>query len=81
MFEYVYFLKLKRILNDMLSIYQVISGNLNKAVNEQGEHVLKWPLIKHMRVVKKEILTLLSTWISRAFEGRIIVYFIILHNF
>ncbi|KAF7637274.1 Importin N-terminal domain-containing protein [Meloidogyne graminicola] len=67
-----FFSQLKRILNDMLSIYQVISGNLNKAVNEQGEHVLKWPLIKHMRVVKKEILTLLSTWISRAFEGRII---------
>ncbi|CAK5022987.1 unnamed protein product [Meloidogyne enterolobii] len=45
-----FFSQLKRILNDMLSIYQVISGNLNKAVNEQGEHVLKWPLIKHMRV-------------------------------
>lgn len=55
----------------MLSVYQVISGNLNKAVNEQGEQVLKFPLIKQMRVVKKEILTLLSTWISRAFECRV----------
>lgn len=62
--------QLKRILNDMLSVYQVISSNLNKAVNDEGEQVLKWPLIKQMRVVKKEILTLLSTWISRAFEGR-----------
>lgn len=53
----------------MLSVYQVISGNLNKAVNEHGEGVLKQPLIKTMRVVKKEILTLLSTWIARAFEG------------
>jgi exportin-1 len=52
----------------MLSVYQVISGNLNKAVNEQGEQILKVPLLKQMRVVKKEILTLLSTWISRAFE-------------
>lgn len=53
----------------MLSIYQVTSGNLNKAVNEHGEAVLKQPLIKTMRVVKKEILTLLSTWIAHAFEG------------
>lgn len=52
----------------MLSVYQVISGNLNSAVNEHGESVLKQPLIKTMRVVKKEILTLLSTWIARAFE-------------
>ena len=64
-----FFSQLKRILNDMLSVYQVISGNLSKAVNEQGEQVLRMPLIKQMRVVKKEILTLLSTWISRAFEG------------
>uniref|UniRef100_A0A914HK84 Importin N-terminal domain-containing protein n=1 Tax=Globodera rostochiensis TaxID=31243 RepID=A0A914HK84_GLORO len=63
-----FFSQLKRILNDMLSVYQVISGNLNKAVNEQGEQALKWPLVKQMRIVKKEILTLLSTWISRAFE-------------
>lgn len=54
----------------MLSVYQVISGNLSKAINEQGEGVLKQPLAKTMRIVKKEILTLLSTWISRAFEGR-----------
>lgn len=54
----------------MLSVYQVISGNLNKAVNEHGEAVLKQPLVKNMRVVKKEILTLLSSWLSRAFEQR-----------
>lgn len=52
----------------MLSVYKVISGNLNNAVNEHGEGVLKQPLIKTMRVVKKEILTLFSTWIARAFE-------------
>ncbi|KAL3082998.1 hypothetical protein niasHS_010800 [Heterodera schachtii] len=68
-----FFSQLKRILNDMLSVYQVISGNLNKAVNEQGEQALKWPLVKQMRIVKKEILTLLSTWISRAFEPRVAI--------
>uniref|UniRef100_A0A915ECM6 Exportin-1 C-terminal domain-containing protein n=1 Tax=Ditylenchus dipsaci TaxID=166011 RepID=A0A915ECM6_9BILA len=65
-----FFAQLKRILNDMLSIYQVTSGNLNKAVNEHGEAILKQPLLKTMRVVKKEILTLLSTWIAHAFESR-----------
>ena len=69
-FSIIHHFQLKRILNDMLSVYQVISSNLNKAVHEEGEQVLKFPLIKQMRVVKKEILTLLSTWISRAFEGR-----------
>lgn len=63
------------ILNDMLSIYQVISGNLNKAVNEHGEGILKQPLIKNMRVVKKEILTLLSTWLARAFDTRSVCLF------
>uniref|UniRef100_A0A915DCR9 Exportin-1 n=1 Tax=Ditylenchus dipsaci TaxID=166011 RepID=A0A915DCR9_9BILA len=59
-----FFPQLKRILNDMMSLYQVTSGNLNKAVNEHGESVLKQPLLKTMRVVKREILTLLSTWIA-----------------
>uniref|UniRef100_A0A915CXG5 Exportin-1 C-terminal domain-containing protein n=1 Tax=Ditylenchus dipsaci TaxID=166011 RepID=A0A915CXG5_9BILA len=59
-----FFPQLKRILNDMMSLYQVTSGNLNKAVNQHGESVLKQPLLKTMRVVKREILTLLSTWIA-----------------
>lgn len=61
----------------MLSVYQVISGNLNKAVNEHGEGILKQPLIKNMRVVKKEILTLLSTWLARAFDSRSVCFYIL----
>lgn len=53
----------------MLSIYQLISSNLNKSVADHGEIVLKQPLVKNMRVVKREILTLISIWISRAFDA------------
>lgn len=65
--------QLKRIQSDMLNVYQIISGNLSKAVNEHGEQVLRQPLIKTMRVIKREILTLLSTWIARSFEGRVVL--------
>lgn len=54
----------------MLGVYQVISSNVSKAIAEHGESVLKQPLLKSMRVVKREILVLLSTWIARSFEGR-----------
>ena len=56
----------------MLSVYQIISNNLGSAINEHGEQVLKQPLVKTMRVIKKEILTFLSTWIARAYEGRVV---------
>jgi len=65
-----FYTQLKRIQPDMLNVYQIISSNLSKAITENGEQVLKQPLVKLMRVVKREILTLLSTWIARAFEGR-----------
>lgn len=65
-----FFSQLKKILMDMLGVYQVISSNVSKAISEHGEGVLKQPLLKSMRVVKREILVLLSTWIARSFEAR-----------
>lgn len=54
----------------MLNVYKVISSFLSTVVSEHGEEVLKTPNVKSIRVVKKEILTLLSTWIARAFDSR-----------
>lgn len=43
-----------------------MSENITSAVALNGEQVTKQPLIKAMRVVKKETLKLISAWISRS---------------
>ncbi|KAL1121954.1 hypothetical protein AAG570_003362 [Ranatra chinensis] len=60
-----YVLQLGRIYLDMLNVYKVMSSNITAAIRTNGEGVTKQPLIKSMRVVKKETLTLISDWISR----------------
>ena len=66
-----FFPQLKRIITDMLAVYQCISGSINQAINDHGQEILRQPLIKQMRVIKKEILVLLSTFISRSHESRV----------
>jgi len=58
--------QIQRIFEDMLAIYRLVSSSITAMVNEQGQDALKQPLAKQMRAVKREILTLLSTWIARA---------------
>jgi exportin-1 len=60
-----FFSQIQRIFEDMLAIYRLISVSITNMVNQQGQDVLKQPLVKQMRAVKREILTLLSTWIAR----------------
>lgn len=43
-----------------------MSENITAAITLNGEQVTKQPLIKSMRVVKKETLKLISDWISRS---------------
>jgi exportin-1 len=50
----------------MLNVYKVMSENIIAAVAVNGEGVMKQPLIKSMRVVKKETLKLISDWVSRS---------------
>ncbi|VDN31077.1 unnamed protein product [Gongylonema pulchrum] len=57
--------QLSKIYLDMLNVYKVISESISSFVRESGEGALKQPLLKHMRAVKREILTLISTWVSR----------------
>lgn len=60
-----YVVQLGRIYLDMLNVYKVMSNNITTAITANGEGVTKQPLIKSMRVVKKETLKLISDWISR----------------
>ena len=60
-----YVSQLGRIYLDMLNVYKVMSENVSSAIAANGENVTKQPLIKSMRTVKKESLTLISNWCSR----------------
>lgn len=53
-----------------------MSENITAAIALNGEAVTKQPLIKAMRVVKKETLKLISDWISRSND-----YTLVLENF
>ncbi|OXA47591.1 Exportin-1 [Folsomia candida] len=63
---HVYVGQLGRIYLDMLNVYKVTSDNITSAIGTYGESVTKQPVIKGMRVVKKESLKLISTWIKRS---------------
>uniref|UniRef100_A0A183V631 CRM1_C domain-containing protein n=1 Tax=Toxocara canis TaxID=6265 RepID=A0A183V631_TOXCA len=65
--------QLSKIYLDMANVYKVTSGNISRAVVENGEEVLKQPLIKSMRAVKREILTLISTWVAKAEDTSVIL--------
>ena len=49
-----------------------MSGNISAAIALNGEMVTKQPLIKSMRVVKKETLKLISDWVDRATDHQIV---------
>ncbi|CAD5118443.1 DgyrCDS7150 [Dimorphilus gyrociliatus] len=64
--------QLGRIYLDMLNIYKVMSENISTAIMSNGEQVTKQPLIKNMRTVKKEILTLISSWVHRSTDATMV---------
>lgn len=49
-------------------MYKVMSTNISAAIALNGEAVTKQPLIKSMRVVKKETIKLIADWISRSMD-------------
>lgn len=57
--------QLSKIYLDMLNVYKVTSENISGLVAQSGEEILKQPLLKQMRAVKREILTLISTWVGK----------------
>lgn len=50
-----------------------MSENITAAIQLNGEAVTKQPLIKAMRVVKKETLKLISDWISRSSDNAMVL--------
>ncbi|KAJ8917645.1 hypothetical protein NQ315_005092 [Exocentrus adspersus] len=71
--NHAYVLQLGRIYLDMLNVYKVMSENITAAIQLNGEAVTKQPLIKSMRVVKKETLKLISDWISRSNDNGMVL--------
>lgn len=52
-----------------------MSENISAAIAVNGEIVMKQPLIKSMRVVKKETLKLISDWVSRTGDHQMVNFF------
>jgi exportin-1 len=68
-----YLNQLGRIYLDMLNVYKVMSNNISEAIAVNGEICAKQPLIKSMRVVKKESLNLIGSWISKSNDPDMVV--------
>jgi len=68
-----YVLQLGRIYLDMLNVYKVMSENITIAITHNGEAVTKQPLIKSMRVVKKETLKLIACWVERSNDPQMVL--------
>ncbi|CAD5224178.1 unnamed protein product [Bursaphelenchus okinawaensis] len=66
-----FFSQMNQIFMEVVSMYKLISTTICGLVQEQGPEVLKQPIVKLMRAVKRESLTLTSTWIARTNVCRI----------
>ena len=64
--------QLGRIYLDMLNVYRCLSENISVAIAENGETVMKQPLIRAMRTVKTETLKLISTWVSKSNDAKLV---------
>lgn len=68
-----YVVQLGRIYLDMLNVYKVMSENISQAIALNGVAVTKQPLIKNMRIIKKETLKLISGWVSRSTDNGMVL--------
>lgn len=68
-----YVVQLGKIYLDMLNIYKVMSQNISSAIETNGENVTKQPLIRGMRTVKKETLKLITGWVSKSNDPKVVV--------
>ncbi len=58
-------IQISRIYMDMLSLYRAISTIISDSVAQQGAIATKTPIVRAMRAVKKDILRLIETFISK----------------
>lgn len=68
-----YICQLGRIYLDMLNVYKVMSSNISEAIAQHGELGAKQPVIKSMRIVKKESLNLIASWVSKSTDCEMVV--------
>ncbi|KAI5638839.1 exportin 1-like protein domain-containing protein [Phthorimaea operculella] len=68
-----YVVQLGRIYLDMLNVYKVMSENISQAIALNGVVVTKQPLIKNMRIIKKETLKLIACWVSRSSDNSMVL--------
>ncbi|XP_038215135.1 exportin-1 [Zerene cesonia] len=68
-----YVVQLGRIYLDMLNVYKVMSENISQAISLNGVAVTKQPLIKNMRIIKKETLKLIACWVSRSTDNSMVL--------
>jgi exportin-1 len=67
-----YITQLAKIYLDLLNVYKVLSESISSAILASGDNVTKQPLIRSMKTVKKEILILISLWVSKTNDIRLV---------
>ena len=67
-----YISQLAKIYLDVLNVYKTLSESISTAILASGEQVTKQPLIRAMKTVKKEILNLISLWVSKTTDVRLV---------
>lgn len=68
-----FIIQMARIYLDMLNVYKVMSENISAAISLNGESVTCQPLIKTMRVVRKETLNLISVFVSKSNDNKVVL--------
>ncbi|KAG0208091.1 Karyopherin transporter [Mortierella sp. GBA30] len=58
--------QLGRIYLDLLAVYKAVSQLISESVVKQGPVALRTPRVRQMRTVKKEVLRLIETYVSKA---------------
>eukprot|EP00056_Hartaetosiga_gracilis_P006285 m.95223 g.95223 ORF g.95223 m.95223 type:complete len:1069 (+) comp12430_c0_seq1:90-3296(+) len=60
---------------DLLNMYKVVSTTMTSAFSEHGESISNQSVIRHMRILRTEILKLITMWMSKARSHEKIVEF------
>ena len=58
--------QLGRIYLDLLAVYKAVSQLISESVVKQGPVALRTPRVRQMRTVKKEVLRLIETYVTKA---------------
>lgn len=58
---------------DMLNVYKYISELISSAIASSAHSIMQEPLIRAMRIVKKETLLLLETWVAKSEDPQMVL--------